>query len=762
MRIQLQDVKGAKQLELSVRAGAEWVGALATRHSAYVATAEGLQPCAITGAKPHASGLTVLGNCEGGTFEQQLTFGDDPDVVEVSMVFTSAPGADIRSVEDRYDFVPARHSAVDDHTGPLDFVWSQNIKSEAADLIPTNSFKSPAVMMQQGAVFAALLPRLNERRAEVRAMDLDVTSGERPWMSYGAIPSEPHDHSYFRRAFEKKLEPTAGVIEYRYSLLLSTQPSRLGYRRVVRRLWQQTGHTQFLGSASEQRNVVHPEMQSFAAWRAEAWHSNADSLYSAFPCGTKTCGSLQNKRSITGDWEHGEPDAWFNAWFESLRTAYGWYVYGRGAQDASIVSKAESVLNTALSAPQRGGAFPTIYLVSEKRWVPSDGWAGYQDSFHAFSMSWTAYWMLRWAEDLTPRRKSEILAFVKPYGDFLLAQQHEDGAIPSWYNAETLQPRSEFRDFNAETAPSALLLAVLGQETGERRYIAAAERAMLFIEREVRPRERWFDFETFLSCARKDFGFFDAWTAQFPQNNLAEIQAAQAMLALFQTTGRKEYLERGTEMLDYLLLTQQVWNNPQFTPQVLGGFTTQNTDQEWSDARDTLAAPLLADYYRATGRVEYLERSVAAVHAALAVAPWENWAHSGYLDQPGALSSFDWGTGSAVAAVEMMQPLLGDAFVDLKAQQGAGFDECTVSDVHLLGDAISFTLSSPHKDRPFHIAFGSVQSGHRYTVQVNDQPAQAVPGEVLKRDGFTVRSLLQEPRPIASHPSATSDTQLKD
>jgi hypothetical protein len=726
---------------LSIQSESGWIPGLSADHPMYIRTGKGMEPCAITAAKTITNGLAVTGICSAGTFEQQFIFGDEADVLEVTTQFKPKTGADIRSVEDRFDFLPARHASVDDHTGPLDFVWSQNIKSQASDLIPTNSFKSPAVMMQQGSIFAAIMPRLNERRAEVRAMDLDVTSAPKPWMSFGAIPSEPHDHSYFRRAPQTSVEPIAGMIAYQYAIVLSRQPPRMGYRRVVRRLWQQTGHLEFQHSATEQQHVIHPEIRSFNSWRTEAWQVNTGSQYKSFPCDRERCGSIENMRSITGDWGHGSPDAWFNAWFESLRTAYGWFIYGRDTNNPAIVRDAESILNTALSAPQHDGAFPTIYLIDQHQWIPSDGWAGYKDSFHGFSMSWTAYWMLRWAQDLTPQRKSEILSFVRPYGEFLLAHQHTDGVISSWFDAQTLQPRAELRDFNAETAPSALLLVTLGSATGDHRYTEAAERAMDFVQREVRPRQRWFDFETFRSCARKDFDFFDPWTAQFPQNNLAEIQAVQAMLSLFQATGKKEYLERGTDMLDYLLLTQQVWNNPQFTPQVLGGFTTQNTDQEWSDARDSLVAPMLLDYYRATGRVEYLERSVAAIHAALAVAPWENWAHTGYVDEPGALSSFDWGTGSAVASLEIMQPFLGDAYIDVAAQQGIGFDESNLTDGHVRGDAISFSLNSPTPTRSFHIRFSAADPSHTYTVQANGRPAQSISGRDLGRDGFTLLPL---------------------
>ena len=733
---------GASRNEsLQIKVDGRWVPALAAASAVRVRTEAGMQVCALASATPIERGLLLTGDCGVGGFEQRVLLSSENDVLQVSTRVTLKEGVVVRSVEDRYDFLPERHATEDAHTGPLDFVWSQNIKREAGDLVASNSFKSPVLMMQQGSVFAALMPQLDDRHVEVRALDLDVTSEARPWMSFGAIPSEPHGHSYFRRSATATLKPIGNVVEYQYSIVLSSQPARLGYRRAVRLLWEQTGHPELMRSPSEQQNALRPELRSFASWRNEAWQTYADTIYKSFDCGDRQCGTLESNRNYKGDWTHTTPDAWFNAWFETLRTAYGWYVHGRATHNSAMMQRAESVLNLALSSPRKQGAFSTIYLVDGRQWLPGDGWASYADSYHAFSMSWTAYWMLRWAEDLTPARRAEILQFVQPYGDFLLAHQQASGVIPSWYEATTLKPRTEFRDFNAETAPSALLLATLAADTGDQRYLAGAERAMGFVTAEVLPRQRWFDFETFLSCARKDYDFYDHWTAQFPQNNLAEIQAPAAMLALYRATRKPEYLERGTAMLDYLLLTQQVWNNPQFTPILLGGFTTQNTDTEWSDARQGYAATLLLEYYQATGTVEYLERAVAAARSTFAVAPWENWAHTGYEDQPGALTGFHWGTGSAMTSVEIMQPAVGDALIDVDARRGVGFDECSLRDVDVQPGALSFRIDSPARDRDFLVRFRGVQASRSYKVRWNDGAPQIVSGAVLLQDGLRVGPL---------------------
>ncbi|WP_058186400.1 glycoside hydrolase family 88 protein [Terracidiphilus gabretensis] len=736
---------GAPREVLSVKINGEWQPVLSAASLVHIVTSAGAETCPISKAELTDGTLVFSGTCSAGSFVQHVTLTAEHDVVDVSTRLQLNKGASVRSMEDRYDFLPPRHTSIDEHTGPLDFVWSQDIKSEADDLIPTNSFKSPVLIMQQGDLFAALLPRVNVHHAETRAMDLDVTSNDKPWMSYGAIPSQPHGHSYFRRASNETVHSIDNgldnTVNYDYSLVISEQPPRLGYRRVVRLLWERLGHPALMVSSDEQQNAVHHELSSFASWRDRAWKTDADRLYAGFTCDGKQCGTLSSDRNLKGEWDKPQTDAWFNPWFQTLRTAYGWYIHGRDTNDTAMMAKAESVLNLALSSPRNGGAFSTIYMVADKKWIPSDGWASYDDSYHAFAMSWTAYWMLRWAEDLTPGRKAEVLAFVKPYAEFLLTHQEPSGVIPSWYYASTLVPRKEFRDFNAETTASALLLATLGEITGDQRYIVGAEHGMSFIEREVLPRQRWFDYETYLSCARKDYSFFDAWTAQYPQNNMAEIQAPVTMLTLYRLTHKPEYLESGTKMLDYLLLTQQVWNNPLYTPMLLGGFTTQNTDQEWSDARQGYAAIVLADYYDVTGNFEYLERAITAARSTFAVAPSENWAHVGYPDEPGGISSFHWGTGSAMTSVELLSPKFGDAFIDLHSKRGVGFDQCTVTDVEVKGDSISFRIASSARERQFLVKFRGIDSIHQYRIVWNGNVIDKVAGSELLKNGQLVGPL---------------------
>jgi hypothetical protein len=259
---------------------------------------------------------------------------------------------------------------------------------------------------------------------------------------------------------------------------------------------------------------------------------------------------------------------------------------------------------------------------------------------------------------------------------------------------------------------------------------------MAFVTREVLPRQRWYDFETFLSCARKPFDFYDAWTAQYPQNSLSMIQAAKAYLKLYQLTKDERYLVRGNAVTDYLVLLQQVWIPPLFSPKLFGGFTTQNTDAEWSDARQCYVAELLFDYYKETRSAEFLERAVAAARSSFAVAPWENWAHTGFADEPGSLTGIHWGTGSGMTSVEMMSGLLGDAFIDVRRSLGVGFNACTVAGLKVAGTAISFRLESAGTPRPVRIRFAGIRPELTYRLAPNGHDWVEVAGRRLVDEGY--------------------------
>jgi hypothetical protein len=171
-------------------------------------------------------------------------------------------------------------------------------------------------------------------------------------------------------------------------------------------------------------------------------------------------------------------------------------------------------------------------------------------------------------------------------------------------------------------------------------------------------------------------------------------------------------------------------------PKLTGGFTTQNTDAEWSDARQGYGAALLWDYYQETGELEYLERAIAAARSTFSVAPWENWAHTGYRNKPGAMTGFHWGTGSAMTSVEIMSPVLGDAFVNASRKHGAGFNAVSVTDLRVDGSTISFDLKGVPELHTALVKFAGIDPQSTYRIVCNRSEPITVSGKDLQQEGY--------------------------
>jgi hypothetical protein len=572
--------------------------------------------------------------------------------------------------------------------GEPDFTWLPHVKYVEDNICADWAWKSPAAIYQQGRRVLALIPDvsyyLNQQVLDhcSAALDMDIRRNPLPGVSCGLVPSYPHGHSLFRHIRGHRAVIGADRIGYAYFLLLSKQAAaKQGHRPIVHFLWKRFGRPALLGGHAAQK-------YPFSVWEKKTWHEYSDEVWQEFEYLGQACGSLQCPNfDLVGD-------AWFCGWWNNVRTAYGLELYSRRCADRVAHSRATRIINLAIAAPRQSGAFPVLFLWDQDspRWIRDHSFAGYPDYYHCFDMSWTSYWLLRWCADLCPE-EARIVPLCVAYGDFLLKIQQESGFIPSYVD-EGLKsrPMTRLNEEGAEPAVSALFLVELYKTVRDDHYLLAARRAMDYIQQDVVPANKWFDYETFLSCSPKPYDFYDPITGQQPQNNMGTIQTAKAFLSLYEATGERRYLEWGKNVLDYLSLTQQVWSHPRFTPNLIGGFTSQNSDAEWSDARQAHCAILYLDYFEHTGEVEYLERGVAALRASFPVAPAENYAHIGYPDVRGAISGIHWGQGSAMASVEMIWEQYGDVLLDIGGGWGIGINGCTIERFAARDRTISFHL----------------------------------------------------------------------
>jgi hypothetical protein len=516
------------------------------------------------------------------------------------------------------------------------------------------------------------------------------------------------EEGYYCRDVEGPVQ--FGSVRLVYDLILSGEmPERAVLSEVHKLLWERVGHRYFAQSRL-------PQVQSANAAFKEIW-SYWSPRYESRQVGGRTVGAVRTDREVP-------PDVMFMSWFNALRSSYGLASKGRELGDEQLRARGRSTLDLLLSAPVTEGAFPTIahFVQDGIEWFPSHRNFANQmswgfSSFNTFDMGWAAYWVLRWYQDLDEDERA--LEFAKGYGDFLLRQQLPNGAIPSWISLDGLRTDPHLRE-SAQTTASLLFLAELAGVTDDRRYLSGAGRAANFVVGECVKPQRWDDYEVYYSNVPKGEGAADPFSCQTAQNNLSMHFAAVGLLRLYQLTRDERWLQEGERSLDQMLQYQAVWPATFLSLYTFGGFSVQNTDQEWNDARQSQFGTTLLDYARETGRRDYAERGISSLRAAFATmcsdaavpanpryfdslpigTGNENYAHNPYdaPTTPVPTPHFDWGVGSALAGLAEARNRFGDVWVDAGHNTAFGIDSVHVNSMRLDAEGLELELTSPSPD----------------------------------------------------------------
>lgn len=694
--------------------------------------------------------ITLRGTVGGCRLTKTITLRTSRPHVRVEITLEVEQPRKITHLLSTYSFIPdgKRYPAAK----RPDFIFTPQLRPEPEHVIADHTFRSPVLMMQTGRSFVGLLPDLGTIEGKNRPLrsiaDVQVETADAPFFSFGLqnwIP-EPYrlrnTHVYYTAPDSLSVTVSATQLRYGFYLDFTAEAEdRRPFRDLVRFQWDEYGRKNFHNSRG-------PQAEPFSTYIRKAWYEFVPQValevkYREQPVTLLRQGRLAWSNKLH---EAANNDAWFNVWFNSLRTAYGMYLHGQRVGDPKLQSLAEGVLNLALLAPQRNGIAPSIfyYDTAGGHWVADHAWGGISNGEYLpmFHNAWTNCWLLQWSK-FKPERKDEILRFTTSFANFLVQQQQESGVIPSWYHPETLEPAEPLREENAETAGAALFLAEQYAVTRNRQYLDAAEKGMQYIFHHILPENKWFDFETFFSCSRKPIGFFDRFTHQHPQNTLSMHQAVEACATLYRITGNPLYKEKGEEILDYLCLYQQVWSPAWLSCELFGGFGVQNTDGEWSDSRQGYFAVTLMKYYDITGRQEYFERGVAALRAMFSLfeSPTsprtaENYAHSG-LNQLAGVTGLHWGTGSSVVSIHLITEQYGDAYVNVEEAWGVGIDGCRFTKVDVNGSNIDLRVEDTvHSPRNVRLKFDKLLSD-RYSVTVNGVSLGPTSADQL-RNGITI------------------------
>jgi hypothetical protein len=305
-----------------------------------------------------------------------------------------------------------------------------------------------------------------------------------------------------------------------------------------------------------------------------------------------------------------------------------------------------------------------------------------------------------------------ILEYVKRYGDFLVREMQPNGCVPAWFNKD-LKPLPSMM-WNADGGAHIWVLSELYKATKDRKYLDAAIKMAAFMTKEVMPRQKWYDFETFYSCAVKPETFFDARTGQYPANTMAVLWALNGFASLYDVTRNKEYLTSGEAVADYSIFYQAVWA-PHYivTAYPFGGFSSQNSDAEWLDQRSHRFADGLVKIGLLSARQDLLERAVAATRSSLTLVNHprhiendiykypnfplglgpENIDHEGFPQMP-LRSGPSWCEVGGLAAASHVMNQLGGIYVDVKNHIALGIDAVSVTHESLDNNIINLEVKS--------------------------------------------------------------------
>ncbi len=490
---------------------------------------------------------------------------------------------------------------------------------------PDAQYKAPLILVQADRAALGIVPDLAVlRREELKrcnhALELDVPGG--PTLAVGFLPARLASHSVYALDPGRTWNVDRTVENAYYVFVTASAVPRQAYRQAVRFHWAQFGRAGQTHGADEQVGTD-PRYRKLALWddwRKTVWEEESLQTWLTVPLADSLIGGGVRTRR----WGPG-PSVYLSSWFNTLRTSYGMALYARRTSNGKLLKLAEQTVALAVKAPGRDGAFKCIAVPGEggkpTLWAAGDGSGGStEDGFLGYDMCWTGYWLLKWRAAQLPGSE-DILPRCQKLARFLIAHKATDGMLPTRFGEDGSVQEELSRTVKAETGPVVLFLLELYTQDPNPVFLEAARHGMDFLERQVIPHRQWYDYETFWSCSPRK-ARFDERTQQWPANNLALGQTVAAYLLASRVTGEARYLVTGESLLDYLLLYQQCWTNPVLenltgSAMLLGGFTTQNSDAEWSDARQSQFGNILLDYYRGTGKVEYLERGVAALTCAV-------------------------------------------------------------------------------------------------------------------------------------------------
>ncbi len=599
------------------------------------------------------------------------------------------------------------------------FHWAPHLTPDSINVIAQHVFRSPALIMTGDKRQLVVIPDLDlikKNNAVQWYMDMNAIENK---MVLGISKATVGPHVLFEKQTGQVIP--AGEFEFGFYVLTDEDDTKMHdpWRKALAFLWNRWGKPLYEKGEPIQQDlqpyVQHTYNWAFNTWKKEVWQE--------FELNGKKVGAPVFIVNVTQSPNYPGPvnerefrSIWNQAWFSSLRSAGGLYRYARRVKDTALLKKAIMTKELALSFPQQDGLFCSViatpmtemevqgkkvnrstgwknYYFGNSNRNPANAWKGAADApYHILDMSWTAYLMLTWYEEL--EKDKRLLQYATRYADKLIALQDKEGFFPAWLDLKTKKPLGVL-DKSPETSMSVTFLLKLSELTNNKTYKIAALKALNAVTDKIVPIGKWEDFETYWSCSRIFSNMVDKKIArndQFKQNTLSIFWTAEALYNAYKNTGDKKYLQIGQRVLDEMLMFQASWQPPYIAIHALGGFGVMNGDGEWNDSRQSLFAELIIRYGKELNNAEYVQRGTAALKASFVMMycpenpatrkQWEkvypffnskdygfmmeNYGHGGQTDDNGLgigeFTIYDWGNGAAAEAYNRLMDHYKDLF----------------------------------------------------------------------------------------------------
>ncbi|MEO6963937.1 MAG: hypothetical protein ABIY90_18355, partial [Puia sp.] len=565
------------------------------------------------------------------------------------------------------------------------FHWLPNINEQSGEIVSDHVFRSPCiihVLLRHSVVLIPDLDMIGSNYAAAYYLNLEYNAAS-VTLHYGIADYKTEGHIYYAKSGKVFRLPKKLKVGF-YLLYLNTTDPTIVLKKTDQFLWEHF--------AAKYTKDIRPQTIAFERYADAGYQMALRNFWVNVDenKGGITLSSFYDSTNKTYGGRYFHNDLWFQSWFNNMRTAYGLYCWGQQLQRNDWMDKARNIARLLLSSPQNKGWFPTIFDSEAHAWLPSGGREGDKE-YYMPDNAWTAYWLLRFDNELehVPQAKTFLLEFAS----VLLRSQHTDGSFPSYVQASDLEVDSVL-DHGAGSAMGAwfleeMLIRNAIPEKERAPFMKAVKRCNGFLIKEVLPNQRFEDFESFFSCSQKPMHYYDSSTTMFSQNTLSMQWCAEALLKGSELFRDLKMLKHAEYCVNILSLYQQVWNPPFISFYAFGGFGAQNSDGEWSDARQAQFADTYLQFFQVTHKKEYLDRAVAACRAsfALMVLPEnknicpknylgtevngelytgsmaENYGHDGF-DERSYQSGFHWGTGSALTTAAIFKATLGDIVID--------------------------------------------------------------------------------------------------